>query len=163
MFSVSIWATMVQLLPQIIINRIGLILDNPKRLRIYKYGTATLMTMVCISVFCIWIPARMGVSDRFVAINDVWDRCEKVIFLFVDLFLNGTFLYLVKSRLISYGLTKYTRLFWFTVGIALISISMDVGVNLCGALSSYFDADADPVTPHWCHESSESGLVRNQA
>jgi hypothetical protein len=128
--TVAIWATMVQLLPQIIINRIGLILDNRKRLHLYKYGTAGIMTLVCISVFCIWIPARMGVSERYIAINKVWDRCEKIIFLVIDIFLNATFLYLVRSRLISYGLTKYEKLFWFTVGVSSISLSMDVSVFL---------------------------------
>jgi hypothetical protein len=119
---------MVQLLPQIIINRIGLILDNQKRLQMYKYGTAFIMTLVCIGEFCIWIPARMQVSERYMAINNIWDRCEKVIFLLIDLFLNATFLYLVKSRLISYGLVKYKRLFWFTVVISVISLSMDVSI-----------------------------------
>jgi hypothetical protein len=119
---------MVQLLPQIIINRVGLIIDNKKRLQLLKWGTAAVMTLVCISVFCIWLPAHMEVSARYVAINDIWDRCEKFIFLVVDLFLNVIFLYLVKVRLISYGLKKYEKLFWFTVAIATISVSMDVSI-----------------------------------
>jgi hypothetical protein len=127
--TVTIWASMVQLLPQIIINRIGIILGDPARLRMYKMVTAVIMTIVCISVYSIWIPARMEVSDRFVAINKVWDRCEKVIYLLVDLFLNITYLHLVNTRLIAYGLTKYKMLFWFTVVMITISISMDVSVE----------------------------------
>jgi hypothetical protein len=125
-----IWASMVQLLPQIIINRIGIIMDDRARLQRFKIGTAVLMTIICIVVFCIWIPVQMGVSERFVSINRIWDRCEKVMYLLLDLFLNLTYLRLVHTRLIAYGLTKYKTLFWFTIAMVTISLSMDVSYSV---------------------------------
>jgi hypothetical protein len=92
----------------------------------YKIVTAVIITCICISVFCIWIPARMGVSETFVKINKIWDRCEKVIYLLVDLYLNIVYLHLVNTRLIGYGLTKYKKLLWFAIAMVTVSVSMDV-------------------------------------
>ena len=66
------------------------------------------------------------ISQRYIAINLVWDRIEKILFALVDLGLNLYFLYIVKSQLISCGLDKYKALFNFNVGMVFISISMDV-------------------------------------
>lgn len=91
-----------------------------------KIGVAVAVGVINVSVFCIWIPARLQVSPRFVAINDIWDRIEKVVLVLLDVGLNGYFLYLTKSQLISHGLSKYKRLFNFNVALIVISISMDV-------------------------------------
>jgi hypothetical protein len=77
------------------------------------------------SVYVIWIPARMEISEFWVKLNEIWDRIEKVIYLVIDFGLNCYFLYLVRSKLISRGLTKYTPLFRFNAGIVVISIAMD--------------------------------------
>ena len=91
-----------------------------------KWGVAILVGLINISVYCIWIPARLQTSKRFMDINTVWDRIEKVLFLLIDAGLNAYFLYLVKSRLISQGLDKYKPLFNFNSVIVFVSLSMDV-------------------------------------
>jgi hypothetical protein len=70
------------------------------RLRI---GVAVLITAVNISVYCIWVPARLQVSERYIYINDRWDRCEKVIYLCVDGALNWYFMHIVRKRLVDQG------------------------------------------------------------
>lgn len=58
------WSIQVQLLLQIIINRVRVILADRRKGRILMIGTAVIVTMINISVFCIWIPARLQISDQ---------------------------------------------------------------------------------------------------
>lgn len=58
------WAIQTQLLLQIIINRIRIILHDKKRGRQLTIGTAIVVTLINISVFCIWIPARLQISKK---------------------------------------------------------------------------------------------------
>jgi hypothetical protein len=64
--TVLCWVIRVQLLPQIIINRIPIILRDCARGRHLVIGTAVIITVVNISVLCIWIPARLQISYRYV-------------------------------------------------------------------------------------------------
>jgi hypothetical protein len=126
--SVVIWIFQVQLPLQIIINRTALLMPNKIITRRLRWGVAIFIGLINVTVFCIWIPARLEISQRYIDINDVWDRIEKVLFAIVDLCLNLYFLYIVKSQLISCGLDKYKLLFNFNIGMVVISISMDVSI-----------------------------------
>ena len=106
---------------------------DKKKARLLKWVLFLLILVVNISVFIIWIPAHMGTSQTFVTLNLIWERVEKAFFLLVDLGLNLYFLYLVRTRLIANGLTKYMRLFKFNAAIVFVSTSMDV--LLLGLLS----------------------------
>lgn len=64
--SVTFWALQVQFLLQIIINRILVIMGHDYRTRWMKWGVAALITAVNISVYCIWIPARLQISEKCV-------------------------------------------------------------------------------------------------
>ncbi|OBR14437.1 hypothetical protein CH63R_03163 [Colletotrichum higginsianum IMI 349063] len=123
----------VQCLMQIIINRIAILMPIPAHATRLKWGVFAVLLAVNISVFCIWIPARLQISKTYIHINEIWDRIEKGIFLIVDAGLNLTFIYLVKSRLIASGLTKYTALFRFN--LAMIAISMSLDIILIGLMS----------------------------
>ncbi|RDL42558.1 Uncharacterized protein BP5553_02537 [Venustampulla echinocandica] len=120
------WSLQVQLLLQIIINRIGIIETNTRRITVLKWVVAGIVTVINISVYCIWIPARMQISPAYININDKWDRCEKVIYLIVDMFLNWSFIYTVKRNLVKMGLEKYRSLVHVNIAIVLLSLSMDV-------------------------------------
>lgn len=124
--SLVCWSLQVQALLQIIINRVGLLIIDKRKVWRLKWSVAALMTVVNISVFVIWIPAQLQVNETFIKINYIYDRIEKAIFLFVDLCLNIHFLWLVRSELISAGMTKYMQLFKFNASIIFISISMDI-------------------------------------
>ncbi|KAL1595900.1 hypothetical protein SLS60_009590 [Paraconiothyrium brasiliense] len=123
---VTLWSIQLQLLLQIIANRISLILPSRSDGRRLRLGLFLGILLLNISVYCIWIPARMNVSPTWVKLNEIWDRVEKVIYLIIDAGLNAYFLYLVKVRLVDAGLKKYEELWRFNVGISSISISMDL-------------------------------------
>jgi len=63
-YSVLVWVVQVQLLLQIIINRIRVILPDHRKGRQITTWVAVAITLINISVFCIWIPARLQISDR---------------------------------------------------------------------------------------------------
>ena len=71
-------------------------------------------------------PVTNGFVKRYIHINDVWDRCEKVIYLVVDAILNWYFINTVKQRLVKQGSAKYNRLVKFNVRIIFLSLTMDV-------------------------------------
>ncbi|KAI0903425.1 hypothetical protein F4823DRAFT_618653 [Ustulina deusta] len=130
---VTLWSLQVQCIIQIIINRISLLTRNKRKVNWMKWGLAALLACVNISVYTIWIPARLQISEEYVRINEVWDRVEKGIFLLIDAGLNIYFVYLVRSNLIANGLQKYTRLYRFNLVMILCSTSLD-GV-LIGVMS----------------------------
>lgn len=90
------WALQVQFLLQIIINRCSILLPDKRAARRLKFYVALLITAINISVYCIWVPARLQISERYIHINEFWDRTEKVIYLLVDAALNLYFIIIVK-------------------------------------------------------------------
>jgi hypothetical protein len=128
-FILFLWVFQIQLLMQIIINRIALIAEHRSTVRNIKWGTAAFVTAINVSVFCIWIPAHIvpPVNQTFVNINNIWDKIEKVLILLVDAGLNWYFLRTVKNRLVGqHGLTKYAPLVGFNTKLMIVSIGMDV-------------------------------------
>lgn len=89
-------------------------------------------------MFCIWIPDRLQINDSYHRINFVWDRIEKCLFLVIDASLNLYFIWIVKSRLISHGLTKYNTLLRFNKTIIFVSVSLDVILIALMQLSNDF-------------------------
>ncbi|KAM0437856.1 hypothetical protein ACHAPT_002221 [Fusarium lateritium] len=124
-FILVFWSMQIQFILQIIINRIALLLPNKSRINKIKWAVAAIVGLINLSGFCIWIPARLQISHLYEEINIVWDRTEKAVFLIVDLGLNLYFIYLVRSRLIAGGLTKYYPLFQFNVAMVFVSVTLD--------------------------------------
>ncbi|KAF2621548.1 hypothetical protein BU25DRAFT_404372 [Macroventuria anomochaeta] len=127
-FILLFWVFQIQLLMQIIINRIALIAEHRKTVRNIKWGTVLIITAINIAVFCIWIPAHTvpPASQVFLNINAVWDKISKVLILIVDAGLNWYFLRIVKIRLVDQvGLTKYKPLVSFNAKLMIVSIAMD--------------------------------------
>lgn len=91
-----------------------------------KTIVAVIITLVNISVYNIWIPARLQISEQYIWINLWWDRCEKCIYLIIDAALNIYFIVIVQRNLVSNGLTKYKTLVRFNMFIICFSLSMDV-------------------------------------
>ncbi|THX29960.1 hypothetical protein D6D10_08760 [Aureobasidium pullulans] len=121
----SLWVIQVHCLFQIIINRVSILMVNRTRAKQLKYGTAIVILFVNISVFCIWIPAKMEVNKTYERLNVVWDRIEKVIILLVDAALNYYFIRVVQKQLIKPGLTKYRPLVRFNLWMIILSLAMD--------------------------------------
>ena len=136
--TVTFWALQVQILLQIIINRIAILLTDRSKASRIKYSVAFIITAINISVYCIWIPARLQISDRFEVINEIWDRCEKVIYLGIDAALNVYFIHSVQKRLVEAGLSKYDSLVKFNKYIIGLSLSMDVLIISMMSLKNTF-------------------------
>ncbi|KAF2188033.1 hypothetical protein K469DRAFT_737762 [Zopfia rhizophila CBS 207.26] len=127
-FILFCWVFEIQLLMQIIINRIALIAEHRSTIQKIKWGTVAIISAVNILVFCIWIPSHTNppASQLFVDINKYWDRASKVIILIVDAGLNWYFLRTVKRRLVhQHGLIKYKPLIGFNAKLMIVSIAMD--------------------------------------
>ncbi|KAG9100794.1 hypothetical protein FS749_012727 [Ceratobasidium sp. UAMH 11750] len=120
------WALQVQFLLQIIVNRICILLPTPSQRFWLKFTIAAWITVINISVYCIWIPAKLQISTRYHDINIVWDRIEKCLYLVTDGILNWMFIDTIKKRLVSMGLKKYDKLVRFNERIIIVSLSMDV-------------------------------------
>lgn len=60
-FILTLWVFEVQLLMQIIVNRLAVIHESPRKIRLVKYGTLALIGLVEVAVFCIWIPGHLGI------------------------------------------------------------------------------------------------------
>ncbi|KAF4982473.1 hypothetical protein FZEAL_1898 [Fusarium zealandicum] len=125
-FIIIWWSTQVQCLIQIIINRVGLLMVVRSNATKLKWTCFLILLAVNISVFCIWVPARLQISERYIHLNEIWDRCEKVIFAIMDAVLNFYFIYVVKQRLVANGLQKYTRLYQMNLVLVGISIALDI-------------------------------------
>jgi hypothetical protein len=91
-----------------------------------KWIVFLIILIINISVFIIWMPARLQINHRWIRANEIWDRCEKVIFAIVDGCLNGYFIYLTRTCLINNGLKKYKTLFHVNLILVTISMSLDV-------------------------------------
>lgn len=120
------WTVITQLLLQIVANRISLVMVDRRKASQLRWSLFAVVACVNISVFCIWVPGLLGVNHTWIVLNHVWERVEKSIFLLIDLGLNMYFLYLVRSKLITQGLTKYWALFNFNAAAILVSTSMDI-------------------------------------
>lgn len=122
------WVFQIQLLMQIIVNRIALIAEHRSTIAKLKWGAAGIITAINIAVFIIWIPSHTNppVSKVFVNINNIWDKISKVLILIVDAGLNWYFLHVVKVRLVQqHNLIKYKPLISFNAKLMVLSVAMD--------------------------------------
>ncbi|CAG7559598.1 unnamed protein product [Fusarium equiseti] len=126
-FSIIVfWSIQVQCLIQIIINRVGLLMVVRRNATMLKWTCFLILLAINISVFSVWIPARLQISETFIHVNEVWDRLEKVLFALMDAVLNFYFIWVVKKRLVANGLQKYTRLYHMNMFLVGISIALDI-------------------------------------
>lgn len=127
-FQVLIWYTQIQLLMLIMVNRVSLIMYNPIAERRLKLGVLVIITLLNMGVMLAWIPAQLQINDGFIAANRIYHWIEKSIFTIVDASLNCLFIYLVRTKLVNPGLTRYRHLYRFNVAMVIVSISLDITV-----------------------------------
>lgn len=116
----------VQLTVQILVNRIIILVPNHRLKRLLRWGPFTIVLLLNIGVYLVWIPAHIKGSGPFFEANKYYSRCEKVIYMILDATLNYYFCSLVKCRLIDAGIRKYQSLYKFNLSIILLSMSLDV-------------------------------------
>jgi hypothetical protein len=100
---------------------------NPAKERRLKLGLFIIIGLINVSVFCIWIPARLQINSTFIQVNEIWDRIEKALFAAVDMAMNTYFMWLVKSKLVSSGLTQYNLVYKYNLAMVCLSVALDVG------------------------------------
>ncbi|KAK3294399.1 uncharacterized protein B0H64DRAFT_418315 [Chaetomium fimeti] len=118
---------------------------NPVKERRLKLGLFLIIGLINVSVFCIWVPARLQISPTWIHVNQIWDRIEKGIFAVVDMAMNIYFMWLVKSKLVSSGLTQYNLVYKYNLVMVCLSISLDI--LLIGLMSLPDDAVYVQVHP----------------
>lgn len=59
-FILFFWVFEIQLLMQIIVNRIAIISETQTTINRLKWGTALVISAINIAVFCIFIPAHLN-------------------------------------------------------------------------------------------------------
>ncbi|KAK4104448.1 hypothetical protein N658DRAFT_521107 [Parathielavia hyrcaniae] len=125
--TVILWSIQTQLLSQIIANRVALIMVERRKALMLRWGLFISIGLVNIPVCIIWTQAHLPEATPFQVTLNIWfEKAEKSFFLIIDLSLNLFFLYLVRSRLISDGLSKYWKLYHFNAAIVMLSTSMDI-------------------------------------
>ncbi|KAK7928741.1 hypothetical protein PG985_005739 [Apiospora marii] len=122
------WLFEIQLLMQIIINRIAVISESPQTVNYIRWGTVVIISSINMAVFIIFIPAHLDhPPGSFFEVNKYWDKASKFLICFVDAGLNYYFLRTVKQRLVKYyGLKKYAPLVSWNAKLMVFSIGMDV-------------------------------------
>ncbi|KAK2754249.1 hypothetical protein FQN54_007128 [Arachnomyces sp. PD_36] len=123
------WVFEIQLLMQIIINRVYVVAENRTLVIRVKWITAAVITVINVMVFCIWIPAHLvpPPSENFTIANKYWDPASKVLICLIDAALNVWFVRITRQRLVRYhGLEKYAALVRFNSYLMVVSVGMDV-------------------------------------
>ncbi|CUA71662.1 hypothetical protein RSOLAG22IIIB_04708 [Rhizoctonia solani] len=123
---VTLWALQLQLLLQIIVSRICILLPSSSQRFWLKFTVAVWIVLISISVYCIWIPAKLQISEAYIRLNLYWDHTEKILYLLTDAALNIMFIRLIRQRLVSRGLKKYDKLVALNSRMIFVSLSMDI-------------------------------------
>ncbi|KAK4176961.1 hypothetical protein QBC36DRAFT_387063 [Triangularia setosa] len=123
---VVLWTIQIQCLSQILCNRLSLLIFNPHDARRLKLSVGLAVGLINVSVYCIWLPARLQISETFIRVNNIWDRVEKALFLVIDCCLNVYFMWMVRTKLIANGLKKYELVYRFNLTMMFVSLSLDI-------------------------------------
>ncbi|KAF5636119.1 hypothetical protein F52700_5433 [Fusarium sp. NRRL 52700] len=87
--TVILWSIQTQLLPQIIANRVSLIMTNRRRARHLKWGLVVCILFVNGAVCYIFTVAHLDTATPVQKhTNMIFEKCEKTFFLIIDLALN---------------------------------------------------------------------------
>jgi hypothetical protein len=119
------WALEIQLVMQIILNRLQIILPNDNTVPRLKIIYLAILLLINAAVFTIWINAESG-SKLFVHIDEIFDPVEIAIVIVLDVALNMYFIISIKQKLLSFGLAKYKLLIKANILIILANLIADV-------------------------------------
>ncbi|KAF4773521.1 hypothetical protein HER10_EVM0001139 [Colletotrichum scovillei] len=120
------WVLQTQLAPQILANRLGLLMHNKRRVKYMKIGLLVFIGIFNLLYIGLWIAFTVNPTILVVVINRWMTRLDIVIDLLVNVVLDATFLIIIKRELIAGGLVKYRLLFNCGVAAVCLSISLDI-------------------------------------
>lgn len=61
--AVACWVLEIQFILQIIVNRVAIISMDHRLIHWIRWGTIIFISLINISVFCIWLPANLGAGE----------------------------------------------------------------------------------------------------
>ncbi|KAH7035756.1 uncharacterized protein B0I36DRAFT_361086 [Microdochium trichocladiopsis] len=128
-----VWAIQIQLVMQIIINRIALLMSDQHRARQLKWITFVIVGIIGVVVTVVWMPASLQISPMWIEVNKVWDRLKQCILTVMDVCLNFYFLHMVRKHLIANGLQKYKYLYNYNAAMVGLVVLLDA--TLIGLMS----------------------------
>ncbi|UQC87725.1 uncharacterized protein CLUP02_13244 [Colletotrichum lupini] len=102
--SCMLWILQTQLAPQILANRLGLLLVDKKRAKMMKFGLLVIVGVINISVTCIYIAGYSINPKYFTHLHKIWDPIDKVVDLLIDISLNTVFLRIIQHEFVADGL-----------------------------------------------------------
>ncbi|KAK8085868.1 hypothetical protein PG997_007139 [Apiospora hydei] len=120
------WVFEIQLLMQIIVNRIAVISESPQVVSYIRWGTVAIISSINIAVFVIFIPAHLDKppTEAFIEVNKYWDKISK--FLISASWTPASTGTSSASSSSYYGLNKYAPLVAFNAKLMVLSVGMDV-------------------------------------
>jgi hypothetical protein len=83
---------------------VSIVLADRRKATKLKIGVAILVTAINISVYNIWIPARLQIAPEYERINQIWERCEKGIYLVAGAALIWYFICVVQQKPYTQGI-----------------------------------------------------------
>ncbi|PLW17400.1 hypothetical protein PCANC_14646 [Puccinia coronata f. sp. avenae] len=125
-FTVNLWAIQLNCVFQIMVSRIILIWSSPLHRKLLRWGMWAWALLLTVVVFSTWIPARLRVSNKFIAVDTVLYRITKMLCLLTNACLNFTFIFSVKKTLVANGLKKYNKVLRFNAKILALSLILDL-------------------------------------
>ncbi|KAK7465293.1 hypothetical protein VKT23_005272 [Stygiomarasmius scandens] len=132
------WILQLQCLVQIIVNRICLLIHDPRHRMWLKISMLIWIGLINLGVAIVWIPAQLQINETYMHVNIIFDRIEKCPYLITDAALNGLFIYIVRKRLVGAGLTRFDRLVKFNTTIIWVSLAMDILIICMMSLKNRF-------------------------
>ncbi|KAK1514644.1 hypothetical protein CABS01_06623 [Colletotrichum abscissum] len=125
---ILLWVFQTQLTPQIIANRLGLIMTDKKKVRIMKCVLLVIIGIMNATVICMIFLIQATYPTLGPHIQKFYAPIDKAFGLLTDLLLNLAFIWKVHHELIANGLTKYRLLFNLNIAAIILSLSMDIAL-----------------------------------
>ncbi|KAK1463190.1 hypothetical protein CMEL01_13259 [Colletotrichum melonis] len=125
---ILLWVFQTQLTPQIIANRLGLIITDKKKVRVMKCALLVIIGIMNAIVICMIFLIQATYPTLGPHIQKFYAPIDKAFGLLTDLLLNLAFIWKVHHELIANGLAKYRLLFNLNIAAITLSLSMDIAL-----------------------------------
>ncbi|KAK1726530.1 uncharacterized protein BDZ83DRAFT_696637 [Colletotrichum acutatum] len=125
-----LWIIQTQCAPQIIANRLGLIIADKRKTKIMKITLFTIVGIMNIFVMSVMFPMQATRSKLGLRMQRFYSPVDKILSLLIDLSLNWVFLRKLQRELNDNGLVKHRLLFVLTIAAMRVSLAMDVGYRV---------------------------------
>ncbi|KAK1454828.1 hypothetical protein CMEL01_03588 [Colletotrichum melonis] len=128
--STVLWVLLMQIPPQIVANRLGLIMANKKTVKAMKITLLVLISIMNVLCIGLYIWARRTYPILGLHVQKYAVPIASAFSASIDLFMNSVFLRKVHRELITNGLVKYRLLFRLNVAAIIVLLSMEAVLTI---------------------------------